>query len=155
MFPVRLTLASRSSVSPVASAVLAGIVALAGLVSGGRAAEASCGDWLAGHQRSADSPAVPLADVEARETVTNPRPADLPRWPHCDGPACRGVPFLPVLPRESPVDAPRLDPADLVSALIPDRRRVDRPSPAVNDALPPAVIAAVPIRPPRWASLQA
>ncbi|MEI8317076.1 MAG: hypothetical protein WCH79_03950 [Planctomycetia bacterium] len=117
-------------------------------------AEASCGDWLVGHHRSAAAHDAIVADGEAGGPVS-PRPADAPRLPQCDGPACRGVPFMPGLPRDVSADAPRHDPADRVAVAALCCRDVGRPFLAANDRQPLAVIAAVPIRPPRRASLQA
>lgn len=120
---------------------------------GGSGAEASCGDWLAGHHRSAESPQAVGAEREALGPVA-PRPDDAP-LPHCDGPACRGVPYIPVLPRDVSADAPRPDPAEAVALASFVRRDVGRPFPSANDCKPLVLIAAVPIRPPRRASLQA
>jgi hypothetical protein len=140
------TLASRFAVGR----LIGLLVALAALHLGCSGAEASCGDWLAGH-RSADS-----ADaIETGEAADAPVGSQAPRLPHCDGPACRGVPFMPVLPHDVSADAPRPDPADAVALASIGRQDVGRRYPAANDSKPLAVIAAVPIRPPRRASLQA
>jgi len=128
--------------------------AFAVVLLGGGGAEASCGDWLAGHHRPAESPQALRADRDVGEPVA-PRPDDAPRLPHCDGPACRGIPFIPVLPRDASADAPRPDPADAIAFPPLGHRDVGRPFPAANDSKPLVLIAAVPIRPPRRASLQA
>jgi len=133
---------------------MSALVAVAVLFLGGGEVEASCGDWLAGHHRSAEDPQALRADREAGGPVA-PRPDDAPRLPQCDGPACRRAPFMPVLPRDVAADAPRPDPADGVALASLCHRDVGRPFAAANDRQPLAVIAAVPIRPPRWASLQA
>lgn len=135
-------------------AVMSVLGALAVVFLGSSGAEASCGDWLAGHHRSAESPQAIHADHEAGGPVA-PRRDEAPRLPRCDGPACRGVPFIPVLPRDVSADAPRPDPADAVALASLCHRDVGRPFPAANDSKPLAVFAAVPIRPPRRASLQA
>jgi hypothetical protein len=62
---------------------------------------------------------------------------------------------MPVLPRDVSADAPRSDSADAVALASLCHRDVGRPFPAANDSKPLVVIAAVPIRPPRRASLQA
>ena len=136
------------------SPVMSGLVAVAVLFLGGGEVEASCGDWLVGHHRSADAHEAIVADSEARGPIS-PRPADAPRLPQCDGPACRGAPFIPALPRDVSAVAPRHDPADRVAVAALGCRDVGRPFLAANDSQPLAVIAAVPIRPPRRASLQA
>ena len=135
-------------------AVMSVLGACAVVLLGGSGAEASCGDWLAGHHRSAESPQAIGAEREALGPVA-PRPDEAPRLPHCDGLACRGVPFLPVLPRDVSADAPRPDPAETVALASLGCRDVGRPFAAANDSKPLAVIAAVPIRPPRRASFQA
>lgn len=135
----------------VAAMSVLGAVAVVFLGSSG--AEASCGDWLAGH-RSAEAPQALRADREA-EGPGAPRSEEAPRLPQCDGPACRGVPFMPVLPRDVSADAPRSDSAEAVALASLCHRDVGRPFPAANDSKPLVPIAAVPIRPPRLASLQA
>ncbi len=136
------------------SPVMSALVAVAVLFLGCTGAEASCGDWLAGHHRSAEDPQARRADREAGGPVA-PRPDDAPRLPQCGGPACRRAPFIPGLPRDVSADAPRPDPADRVAVVALGCRDVGRLFAAANDRQPLAVIAAVPIRPPRWASLQA
>ena len=135
-------------------AVMSVLGALAVVFLGSSGAEASCGDWLAGHHRSAESPQAIGADSEVGGPVA-PRPDDAPRLPRCDGPACRGVPVIPVLPRDVSADAPRSDAADAGALASLCHRDVGRPFPAANDSKPLVLIAAVPIRPPRRASLQA
>ena len=147
------SLASRFAARPLMVAVMSVLGALAVLFLGSSGAEASCGDWLAGH-RSAEAQQAIGADHEAEGPVA-PRPDNAPRLPQCDGPACRGVPFIPVLPRDVSADAPRPDPAEAVALASLCHRDVGRPFPAANDSKPLVLIAAVPIRPPRRASLQA
>jgi hypothetical protein len=147
------TLASRFAAGRLMIQLMSALVALVGLLPGGDV-EASCGDWLAGHHRSAEAPEALSVEREAVGPVA-PRPADAPRLPQCHGPACRGVPFLPTLPREVSFDASRHDPADRGGMALLFRRDVGRPFRAGNDGKPLSVIAAVPIRPPRRAALQA
>lgn len=134
--------------------LMGSLVALVALLLGGGEVEASCGDWLAGHHRSAEAPEGLAAERDAVGPVA-PLPADAPRLPWCHGPACRGVPFLPTLPRDVSLDAPRHDPADRGGIVLLCHRDVGRPFRAGNDGKPTSVIAAVPIRPPRRAALQA
>jgi len=148
------TRALRSAPDRFVSPVVRALVALAAGLLGCTGAEASCGDWLAGHHRSAVAHEAIVADGDVGGSVS-PRPADAPRLPQCDGPACRGAPFFPALPRDASADVPRHDPADRVAVAALCCRDVGRPFLAANDRKPLVVIAAVPIRPPRWASLQA
>ena len=134
-------------------AVMSVLGALAVLFLGSSGAEASCGDWLAEH-RSAEAPQAIRADREAGGPVA-PRPDDAPRLPQCHGPACRGVPFIPVLPRDVLADALRPDPADGVASASLGHRDVGRPFPAATDRKPLVLIVSVPIRPPRRTALQA
>lgn len=134
--------------------VMSVLVTFAVLLLGGGTAEASCGDWLAGHHRATEAPEAIGADSEAGGTAA-PRPAGAPSLPQCDGPACRGVPFFPVLPRDGSADSSLPDPADRVPLASRCGCDVGLPFPAATDRKPAAVIAAVPIRPPRRASLQA
>jgi hypothetical protein len=60
-----------------------------------------------------------------------------------------------MLPRDLSADAPRPDPADGVAFASLCHRDVGRSFPAANDPKPLAVIALVPIRPPKRASFQA
>ena len=147
MCRVVATLASRFAVGR----LIGLLVALAALHLGCSGAEASCGDWLAGHRLADSADAIETGG----EAADAPVGSQAPRLPHCDGPACRGVPFMPVMPRDVSADAPRPDPADAVALASLCRRDVGRPFPAANDSKPLAVIASVPIRPPRRASLQA
>jgi hypothetical protein len=148
------SLASRFAARSLMTAVMSVLGAVAFLFLGGGGAEASCGDWLAGHPRSAEAPQAIRADREAGGPVA-PRPDNAPRLPQCDGPACRGVPFIPVLPRDVSADAPRPDPADGVALASLCHRDVGRRFSVSDDRKPVAVIVLVPIRPPRRASLQA
>ncbi len=134
--------------------VMGALVALAALLLGGGEVEASCGDWLAGHHRSTEAPEALPADREAGGPVS-PRPANTPHLPQCHGPACRGVPFLPALPREVSLDAPSHDPADRGGIAVLGHPDVGRLFCAEHGGKPLSVIAAVPIRPPRRVAPQA
>jgi hypothetical protein len=151
---VMSTLASRFAAGRLMISVMGALVAFVALLPGGGEVEASCGDWLAGHHRSAEAPEGLAAEREAVGPVAS-LPADAPRLPQCHGPACRGVPFLPTLPRDVSFDAPRYDPADRGGMALLFHRDVGRPFRAGNDGKPLSVIAPVPIRPPRRAALEA
>jgi len=144
---------SGTAVSRVAAGRFVGAVALlAALLLGCHRAEASCGDWLAGHPRAGGATdAVTTGGVSSAIPV----PSETPRGPRCSGPACRGVPVLPVPPRESSPENPPPDPADHAVAAMLLPRDVDGASPPPDDRRPPSVITPVPIRPPRPSSLQA
>lgn len=147
-------LASRFAAGRSMMSIMSVLVAVVALIAAEDRVEASCGDWLAGHQRSAGDAESLGAEREAMGPVT-PRPGDAPRLPQCDGPNCRGVPFLPALPREVSLDAPSYDPADRAAVAALGRADIGRSMPAGDDRKPLSVVAAVPIRPPRRASLQA
>lgn len=68
-------------------------------------AQASCGDWLAGHEMEHPA-AVDVTDQqEMAETFPNrPAPSQTP----CQGPGCRNAPSAPAAP-SAPVDASSLD----------------------------------------------
>ncbi len=121
-------------------------------------AEASCGDWLAGHGRM--EPAARQAgpfSVDAHPVARPlPTPAGtLPARPVCDGPACRGIPPLPVIPGGGVAIDVVVDPACLVTLAADPERPAAPPSRSLSDCLPLSAVGSVPTPPPRPAALPA
>ena len=122
------------------------------LLLGGGNAEASCGDWLAGHQRPTERPsAIAETDLAPPEATASDTDRSAPRPRRCEGPACRGVPKMPATPVDSTVDAPRSDQADFVAAALGLVRAAVGPRPRPSDEHPVPTARSVPIRPPRLA----
>ena len=128
------------------------------LVSLGGRAEASCGDWLAGHGRieAASGDVAPLSDaILAVARPLSRSDAPLPVRPVCDGPACRGIPPLPVVPGDGVAIDVVVDPACLVT--VGDAP--DRPAVAAagfpGDFFPLSASGSVPTPPPRPVALPA
>jgi hypothetical protein len=141
-------------------------VTLIVLLVSGTVAEGSCGDWLAGHPRGEaqgqaarlDSPhddsgregtRAPLTDIAGNRSRS---PADIPR---CQGPSCRGVPYVPPVPRDAAGDVPPHDPADRGCPVVAESNGLAGPLFLHADRRAPKGEHAVPIRPPRRASPQA
>ena len=81
-----------------------------------RSAEASCGDWLVGHDMA--SHATVVENGSAGDPTA--KPADLPpRRRPCNGPSCGRAPFTPLAPSDAPTVPIELDRAVLLSDLAP------------------------------------
>jgi hypothetical protein len=95
-----------------------GIVAALVLMALGsfQSAQASCGDWLVGHDMPAHAPDVTAGDVG--ETASA-KPAPAPRRRPCNGPSCGRAPIPPLAPSEAPTTPLELDRDALLSALTP------------------------------------
>lgn len=140
--------------------LLTGLRAVAGivvcvLVSHGGVAHATCGDWLAGHGRMEHAAVEngPVSVGVERVTLQPHSGPTLPARPVCDGPACRGIPSMPVLPGEGvAIDVP-VDPACLsILADLPERS-VGRADQADSDRVPLSAVGSVPTPPPRPVAL--
>lgn len=159
-----------AALSPESSAcsgrlVRTGVAVLVLLISG-TVAEGSCGDWLAGHQRGERQGQSlhldPPHDDSGRRDSSDPLtviaggrsrpPAGIPR---CHGPSCRGVPAAPSVPRDAAGDVPPHDQADRCCPVVPDGSGVAGALFVHVHHGTPKGVRAVPIRPPRRASLQA
>lgn len=81
-----------------------------------QSAQASCGDWLVGHDMPAHAQEVTAGDVG--ETASA-KPAPAPRRRPCNGPSCGRAPIAPLAPSEAPTTPLELDRDALLSALTP------------------------------------
>ena len=97
---------------------LCGIVVVFTLITLGsfQSAQASCGDWLVGHDMPAHSP--DMTSGEADDIASAKLAPPLRRRP-CNGPSCGRAPVAPLSPSEAPTNAPDLGRAAVLSNLAP------------------------------------
>lgn len=124
-----------------------GIVVVLALMTLGslQSAQASCGDWLVGHDMPAHSPAV-TAD-EAPDAATAKLAQPLRRRP-CNGPSCGRAPVAPLAPSEA-TSPPDLERAALLSNLAPVEASTAGAWLALDEPLLIPAVFGPPERPPR------
>lgn len=135
-----------------AGAIVAVVAALSIVAFGGRA-DASCGDWLDGHPRMDSVAAAAPADGIGLPSGL-PRPV-VPAIPFCDGPACRGVPPLPVLPGDGAAVAFEVDRACLGTPPDGVSPAIARRTMPISDHTASSPVGPVPTPPPRRVALPA
>lgn len=158
--PERSGTGMSNAVPPLGRSLVTGLRAVAGIVvcvllSHGGVARATCGDWLAGHGRMEHAavesrPGSVVFEPVALRTQSGPT---APARPVCDGPACRGIPSMPLLPGEGVAIEVPVDPACLSMLADPPERRVERGNPAASDRVPLSAVGSVPTPPPRPVTL--
>ena len=124
-----------------------GIVAVLALVAVGssRSAEASCGDWLVGHDLPSQA-----ADMDAGNPAAA-TPIEAPRRRPCNGPSCGRGPVAPLAPSDAPTVPIELDRAALLSSLLSVDASTAGAWLVVDEPLSIAAISGPPERPPRVA----
>jgi len=128
-------------------AVLALVAPLFG-VGALRSAEASCGDWLVGH----DMPAQASEVSDGSPSSSAPRPADAaPRRRPCNGPSCGRAPVAPLAPSEFPTTPLDLDRDALLSDLVPVDATTAGVWLVIDEPLSIPAVSGPPERPPRVA----
>ncbi len=130
-----------------------GIVAVLALIALGssESSEASCGDWLVGH----DVPAQ-VAKADARNAVDAGKagaatPTEAPRRRPCNGPSCGRSPVAPLAPSDAPTLPIELDRAALLSSLLPVDASTAGAWLVIDEFLSIPAISGPPERPPRVA----
>jgi hypothetical protein len=112
------------------SCLTATIVACLGVALSNQTAEASCGDWLAGHQ----GPAVTQTNGAGSPEFAQTEPvSNVPVAP-CHGPSCRSNPELPITPAPAPELPTHRDAGALCRLLGVAGGLEFEPFPAVADA---------------------
>ncbi|RLS35352.1 MAG: hypothetical protein DWH79_02320 [Planctomycetota bacterium] len=120
-------------------------MALAFWAGGVTPAQASCGDWLVGHDVTAagvDGQSIPLQ--RATDSQHSP-PARRP----CSGPSCSRAPLAPLAPTDAPVlrfDIERSAHLVAIATVEDFQQRLDRPA---DDTLLPSAVPGRLDRPPR------
>ena len=136
-----------------------GIVAVLALIALGssESSEASCGDWLVGHDMPSQA-----AEVDAGNAVDaiNPvdagkagaaTPTEAPRRRPCNGPSCGRAPVAPLAPSDAPTLPIELDRAALLSSLLPVDASTAGAWLVIDEFLSIPAISGPPERPPRVA----
>jgi hypothetical protein len=113
-----------------------------------QSAQASCGDWLVGHDMPAHAPDVTAGD--AGETAAA-KPAQAPRRRPCNGPSCGRAPVAPLAPSEAPTTPLELDRDGLLSDLTPVEISTAGAWLALDEPLSIPAVSGPPERPPRVA----
>ena len=126
-----------------------GIVVVLALMALGslQSAQASCGDWLVGHDMPAHSPAVTAN--EAPDAATANKLAQPLRRRPCHGPSCNRAPVAPLAPSEAPTSTPDLERAALLSDLAPVEASTAGAWLALDEPLLIPAVFGPPERPPR------
>jgi len=126
------------------------VVAIAFLALGTfQSAQASCGDWLVGHDTPAHAPELTSGRGAAGDQA-NPADAQ-PRRRPCNGLSCSRAPVAPLAPSEAPITPLDLDRAALLSAHVPVEASTAGAWLAVDEPLLIPAISGPPERPPRIA----
>jgi len=130
-----------------------GIVAVLALIALGssESAEASCGDWLVGHDvpaHAAEADAINPADAGNAAAAT---PAEAPRRRPCNGPSCGRSPVAPLAPSDAPTLPIELDRAALLSSLLPVDTSTAGGWLVIDEPLSIPAVFGPPERPPRVA----
>ena len=129
---------------------LCGIVVVFTLMALGsfQSAQASCGDWLVGHDMPAHSP--DMTSGEADDIASAKLAPPLRRRP-CNGPSCGRAPVAPLSPSEAPTNAPDLERAAVLSNLAPVEASTAGAWLALDEPLLIPAVFGPPERPPRVA----
>ena len=110
-----------------------------------QSAQASCGDWLVGHDMPAPSPDVTSGEADDAATAKLARP--LRRRP-CNGPSCGRAPVAPLAPSEA-TSPPDLERAAVLSSLAPVEASTAGAWLALEEPLLIPAVSGPPERPPR------
>ncbi|MEI8368541.1 MAG: hypothetical protein WCJ31_08905 [Planctomycetia bacterium] len=124
-----------------------GIVVVLALMALGshQSAQASCGDWLVGHDMPAHSPDVTSGKADDDDAAEPGQP--LRRRP-CNGPSCGRAPVAPLAPSEA-TSPPDLERAALLSNLAPVEASTAGAWLALDEPLLIPAVFGPPERPPR------
>jgi len=124
-----------------------GIVVVLALMALGsfQSAQASCGDWLVGHDMSAHAPEMNAVEAEATATA---KPAQPLRRRPCHGPSCGRAPVAPLAPSEA-TSPPDLERAAVLSNLAPVVASTAGAWLALDEPLLIPAVSGPPERPPR------
>ena len=130
-----------------------GIVAVLALIALGssESAEASCGDWLVGHDvpvQAAEADAINPADAGNAGAAT---PIEAPRRRPCNGPSCGRSPVAPLAPSDAPTLPIELDRAALLSSLLSVDASTAGAWLVIDEPLSIPAVSGPPERPPRVA----
>ena len=127
-----------------------GVVAALVLMALGslQSAQASCGDWLVGHDMPAHAPEMAAGDADAAAVA---KPAEAPRRRPCNGPSCGRAPVAPLAPSEAPTTPLELDRAALLSDLPPVEASIAGAWLVLDEPLSIPAVSGPPERPPRVA----
>jgi hypothetical protein len=136
-----------------------GIVVVLALVALGslQSAEASCGDWLVGHDvpaQAAEADAINPADAGNAVDAANAgaaTPTEAPRRRPCNGPSCGRAPVAPLAPSDAPTVPLELDRAALLSSLLPVDASTAGAWLVIDEPLSIPAVSGPPERPPRVA----
>jgi hypothetical protein len=136
-----------------------GIVAVLALIALGssESAEASCGDWLVGHDvpaQATEADAINPADAGNAVDAANAgaaTPTAAPRRRPCNGPSCGRSPVAPLAPSDAPTLPIELDRAALLSSLLPVDASTAGAWLVIDEPLSIPAVSGPPERPPRVA----
>lgn len=122
------------------------LVALAVVLVGGSRAQASCGDWLEGHERDGVHSAVVMGSG-AVDSDALPAPLRRP----CNGPSCGKPTSLPIVPSDGPTSPPDIERDAILAIVAVDGPLSSGPTlPSEARSLPAAFLSRLD-RPPRAA----
>lgn len=110
-----------------------------------QSAEASCGDWLVGHDMPSHAPDVDAGNAAAAT------PTEAPRHRPCSGPSCGRAPVAPLAPSDAPTVPIELDRAALLSSLLPVDASTAGAWLVIDEPLSIPAVSGPPERPPRVA----
>lgn len=124
-----------------------GIVVVLALMALGsfQSAQASCGDWLVGHDMPVHSPEVTGGEAPDAATAKLAQP---PRRRPCNGPSCGRAPVAPLAPSEA-TSPPDLERAAVLSDLAPVEASTAGAWLALDEPLLIPAVFGPPERPPR------
>ena len=130
-----------------------GIVAVLALIALGssESSEASCGDWLVGHDMPSQTAEVDAGNFADAGKAAASIPIEAPRRRPCNGPSCGRAPVAPLAPSDAPTLPIELDRAALLSSLLPVDASTAGAWLVIDEFLSIPAISGPPERPPRVA----
>ena len=130
-----------------------GIVVVLALIALGssQSAEASCGDWLVGHDMPSQTAEVDAGNLADAGKAAASIPIEAPRRRPCNGPSCGRAPVAPLAPSDAPTVPLELDRAALLSSLLPVDASTAGAWLVIDEPLSIPAVSGPPERPPRVA----
>ena len=127
------------------------VVVLALIALGSQSAEASCGDWLVGHDMPSQAAEVDAGNAVDAANAGEATPIEAPRRRPCNGPSCGRAPVAPLAPSDAPTLPIELDRAALLSSLLPVDATTAGAWLVIDEPLSIPAVSGPPERPPRVA----
>ena len=127
------------------------VVVLALIALGSQSAEASCGDWLVGHDMPSQAAEVDAGNAVDAANAGEATPIEAPRRRPCNGPSCGRAPVAPLAPSDAPTLPIELDRAALLSSLLPVDASTAGAWLVIDEPLSIPAVSGPPERPPRVA----